>query len=277
MPCSNESTPSSRAVLRGGRGRDSPTLTPNSPALAPNSPSLTPNSPAGTVLGGGRGRHAAQGGVAASADCVYRAAGPLWGPPLFLRQRGRVLRQQQPRPYGGQPALGGAARTSSAGDDPRSPIRSYAGYILPPPLRLVLMLGIHCLPSCDWFSRWVYTASPPAIGSHAGYILPPLLRLVFALGIYCLPSRDWFSRWVYTASPPAIGSYTGYYLPQSSSLATPALAPPSCYRNVTYCFFNVTLFRHFTGPFCANYAKGVVNTPEQPKTDSYPNISTQTP
>eukprot|EP00959_Pyramimonas_sp_CCMP1952_P217183 4542308-Pyramimonas_sp.AAC.1 len=31
------------------------------------------------------------------------------------------------------------------------------------------------------FSRWVYTASPPAIGSRAGYILPPLPRLVLTL------------------------------------------------------------------------------------------------
>eukprot|EP00959_Pyramimonas_sp_CCMP1952_P050951 1064329-Pyramimonas_sp.AAC.1 len=23
-------------------------------------------------------------------------------------------------------------------------------------------------PPCDWFSRWVYTDSPPVIGSHAG-------------------------------------------------------------------------------------------------------------
>ena len=30
--------------------------------------------------------------------------------------------------------------------------------------------------SCDWSSRRVYTASPPAIGPHAGYIPPPLLR-----------------------------------------------------------------------------------------------------
>eukprot|EP00976_Prorocentrum_cordatum_P116510 1196174-Prorocentrum_minimum.AAC.9 len=60
-------------------------------------------------------------------------------------------------------------------------------------LRLVLTLGICCLPSCDWFSHWVHTASPPAIGSHAGYILPPLLRLVLALGIYRRPSCDWFS------------------------------------------------------------------------------------
>eukprot|EP00959_Pyramimonas_sp_CCMP1952_P061178 1278593-Pyramimonas_sp.AAC.1 len=77
-------------------------------------------------------------------------------------------------------------------------IGSHAGNILPPLLRLVLMLGIiYCLPSCDWFSRWQYTASPPTIGSHAGYyILPPLLRLVLTLGIiYCLPSYDWFSRW----------------------------------------------------------------------------------
>eukprot|EP00959_Pyramimonas_sp_CCMP1952_P452436 9466580-Pyramimonas_sp.AAC.2 len=66
--------------------------------------------------------------------------------------------------------------------------------ILPPLLRLVLTLGIYCLPSCDWFSRWVYTTSPPAIGSHAGYIPPPLLRTVLALSIYCLPSCDWFSR-----------------------------------------------------------------------------------
>eukprot|EP00976_Prorocentrum_cordatum_P084304 1185598-Prorocentrum_minimum.AAC.3 len=50
----------------------------------------------------------------------------------------------------------------------------------------------YCLPSCDWFSRWVYTAFPPAFGSHAGYILPPLPRLVLTLGIYCLPSCDWF-------------------------------------------------------------------------------------
>eukprot|EP00976_Prorocentrum_cordatum_P113948 1195779-Prorocentrum_minimum.AAC.5 len=26
-------------------------------------------------------------------------------------------------------------------------------------------MGIYCLPSCDWFSRWVYTTSPPVIGS----------------------------------------------------------------------------------------------------------------
>eukprot|EP00959_Pyramimonas_sp_CCMP1952_P386074 8091239-Pyramimonas_sp.AAC.1 len=40
---------------------------------------------------------------------------------------------------------------------------------------------IYCLPSCDWFSRCVCTASPPG--------------LVLMLGIYCLPSWDWFSRW----------------------------------------------------------------------------------
>eukprot|EP00959_Pyramimonas_sp_CCMP1952_P329009 6888043-Pyramimonas_sp.AAC.1 len=80
-------------------------------------------------------------------------------------------------------------------------------YILPPLLRLVLALGIYCLPSRDWFARWVYTASPPAIGSHAGYILPPLMRVVRTLGTYCLPSCDWFSRWVYSPSPPAIGSH----------------------------------------------------------------------
>eukprot|EP00976_Prorocentrum_cordatum_P082723 1184937-Prorocentrum_minimum.AAC.7 len=45
-------------------------------------------------------------------------------------------------------------------------------------LRLVLTLGICCLPSCDWFSRWVYAVSPPAIGSHAGYILCLLQRAV---------------------------------------------------------------------------------------------------
>eukprot|EP00959_Pyramimonas_sp_CCMP1952_P205809 4303911-Pyramimonas_sp.AAC.1 len=27
---------------------------------------------------------------------------------------------------------------------------------------------IYRLPSRDWFPRWVYTASPPAIGSHVG-------------------------------------------------------------------------------------------------------------
>eukprot|EP00959_Pyramimonas_sp_CCMP1952_P423703 8875438-Pyramimonas_sp.AAC.1 len=43
--------------------------------------------------------------------------------------------------------------------------------------------------SCNWFSRWVYTASSPSIGSHTGYILPPLLRLVLTLGIYC-PQDD---------------------------------------------------------------------------------------
>ena len=48
----------------------------------------------------------------------------------------------------------------------------------PPLLRLVLTPGTNCLPSCDWLSRWVYTASPPAIGSHAGYVPPLLLRLV---------------------------------------------------------------------------------------------------
>eukprot|EP00959_Pyramimonas_sp_CCMP1952_P456428 9473156-Pyramimonas_sp.AAC.1 len=26
------------------------------------------------------------------------------------------------------------------------------------------MLGIFCLPSCDWFSRWAYTASSPILG-----------------------------------------------------------------------------------------------------------------
>eukprot|EP00976_Prorocentrum_cordatum_P096152 1190450-Prorocentrum_minimum.AAC.2 len=41
-----------------------------------------------------------------------------------------------------------------------------------------LTWSIYCLPSCNWFSRRVYTASPPAIGSHAEYIPPPLLRLV---------------------------------------------------------------------------------------------------
>eukprot|EP00976_Prorocentrum_cordatum_P096058 1190410-Prorocentrum_minimum.AAC.3 len=39
-------------------------------------------------------------------------------------------------------------------------------------------MGTYCLPSCDWFSRWVYTVSPPVIGSHDGYIVqvatPPL-------------------------------------------------------------------------------------------------------
>eukprot|EP00976_Prorocentrum_cordatum_P073650 1181199-Prorocentrum_minimum.AAC.1 len=28
------------------------------------------------------------------------------------------------------------------------------------------MLGIYCLPSCDWFLCVVYTVSPPAIGSR---------------------------------------------------------------------------------------------------------------
>eukprot|EP00976_Prorocentrum_cordatum_P111443 1195367-Prorocentrum_minimum.AAC.3 len=37
---------------------------------------------------------------------------------------------------------------------------------------------IYCLPSCDWFSCWVYAVSPSVIGSHDGHILPPLLRLV---------------------------------------------------------------------------------------------------
>ena len=35
------------------------------------------------------------------------------------------------------------------------------GTLLPP---------IYRLPSCDWFSCWVYTDSPPVIGSRAGYI-----------------------------------------------------------------------------------------------------------
>eukprot|EP00976_Prorocentrum_cordatum_P067046 1178563-Prorocentrum_minimum.AAC.3 len=61
----------------------------------------------------------------------------------------------------------------------------------PPLLRLVLTLGIYCLPSCDWFSRWGYTASPLAIGSHAGDIRLPLLRLVLrgkysSLKVHCL-------------------------------------------------------------------------------------------
>eukprot|EP00959_Pyramimonas_sp_CCMP1952_P424537 8891915-Pyramimonas_sp.AAC.1 len=63
---------------------------------------------------------------------------------------------------------------------------------------------VYGLPSCDWFSRWVYTVSPPVIGSHAGYIPPPLLRLVLTLGINCLPSCDWFSRranWESIAEP----------------------------------------------------------------------------
>eukprot|EP00976_Prorocentrum_cordatum_P012190 244553-Prorocentrum_minimum.AAC.2 len=33
----------------------------------------------------------------------------------------------------------------------------------PPLLRLVRMLGICCLPSCNWFSHWVCTASPTAV------------------------------------------------------------------------------------------------------------------
>eukprot|EP00976_Prorocentrum_cordatum_P104752 1194018-Prorocentrum_minimum.AAC.5 len=38
--------------------------------------------------------------------------------------------------------------------------------ILPPLLRLVFTLSIYFLPSCDWFSHWVHTASPLAIGSN---------------------------------------------------------------------------------------------------------------
>eukprot|EP00976_Prorocentrum_cordatum_P115723 1196054-Prorocentrum_minimum.AAC.2 len=44
-------------------------------------------------------------------------------------------------------------------------------------------LGVIRLPSCDWFSRGVYTASPPVIGSHAEYILPSLLRLVLTRSV----------------------------------------------------------------------------------------------
>eukprot|EP00959_Pyramimonas_sp_CCMP1952_P470119 9496131-Pyramimonas_sp.AAC.1 len=48
--------------------------------------------------------------------------------------------------------------------------RSHAGHILYPLLRLVRMLGVYCLPSFDWFARWVYAVSPPSNGSHAGYM-----------------------------------------------------------------------------------------------------------
>eukprot|EP00959_Pyramimonas_sp_CCMP1952_P432748 9062396-Pyramimonas_sp.AAC.2 len=52
-------------------------------------------------------------------------------------------------------------------------------------------LGISCLPSCDWFSRWVNPASPLAIGSHAGYILPPLLRLVLRVHVSTESASKW--------------------------------------------------------------------------------------
>eukprot|EP00976_Prorocentrum_cordatum_P113582 1195722-Prorocentrum_minimum.AAC.1 len=108
-----------------------------------------------------------------------------------------------------------------------------AGYILSPLLRLVLMLGIYCLPSCDWFLCWVYTVSPPAIGSRAGYKLSPLMRLVLVLGINCLPSCDWFSCWVYIVSPPAIGSHAGYKLSPLLRLVLMPLVPPPPARSDT--------------------------------------------
>eukprot|EP00976_Prorocentrum_cordatum_P020695 420344-Prorocentrum_minimum.AAC.2 len=58
-----------------------------------------------------------------------------------------------------------------------SSARAWCRYILPPLVRLVLTRSIYCLPSCDWFSRGAYTASPLVIGSHAEHI-------------YCLPSCD---------------------------------------------------------------------------------------
>eukprot|EP00959_Pyramimonas_sp_CCMP1952_P260983 5456884-Pyramimonas_sp.AAC.1 len=33
-----------------------------------------------------------------------------------------------------------------------------------------------CLPSCDWFLRWVYTASPRAIGSPHAYLNREVVR-----------------------------------------------------------------------------------------------------
>eukprot|EP00976_Prorocentrum_cordatum_P000628 12499-Prorocentrum_minimum.AAC.1 len=69
-----------------------------------------------------------------------------------------------------------------------------AGYILPPLLRLVLTLGISRLPSCDWFLRWVYPASPPVIGSYAGYIPPPLLRLALIRRQAALNMNGTFSQ-----------------------------------------------------------------------------------
>eukprot|EP00959_Pyramimonas_sp_CCMP1952_P238941 4993403-Pyramimonas_sp.AAC.1 len=33
---------------------------------------------------------------------------------------------------------------------------------------VVHVVTVYRFPSYDWFSRWVYTASPPAVGSHAG-------------------------------------------------------------------------------------------------------------
>eukprot|EP00976_Prorocentrum_cordatum_P110437 1195199-Prorocentrum_minimum.AAC.2 len=57
----------------------------------------------------------------------------------------------------------------------------------------ILTLSIYCLPSCDWFSRGIHTASPLAIGSHVEYTLPPLLRSVLTRSTHCLPSCDWLS------------------------------------------------------------------------------------
>eukprot|EP00959_Pyramimonas_sp_CCMP1952_P328452 6876231-Pyramimonas_sp.AAC.1 len=59
------------------------------------------------------------------------------------------------------------ARGAAAGFVANGPWNFNKVPILPPLLRSVLTLGICCLRSCDWFSHWVYTASPPAIGSHA--------------------------------------------------------------------------------------------------------------
>eukprot|EP00976_Prorocentrum_cordatum_P071778 1180450-Prorocentrum_minimum.AAC.9 len=82
----------------------------------------------------------------------------VWYPDSVPFARGRRMRDE----YTTSPPVNG----SRAGHIlPHLPaIGSHAGYIPPPLLRSVLALGIYYFPSCDWFSRWVYTASPPVIG-----------------------------------------------------------------------------------------------------------------
>eukprot|EP00959_Pyramimonas_sp_CCMP1952_P108711 2273159-Pyramimonas_sp.AAC.1 len=58
----------------------------------------------------------------------------------------------------------------------------------PPALfRLVLTLGIYCLPSYDWFSRGVYTATPPAIGSQYPHwnVCGSLLIYIYSIPNIC--------------------------------------------------------------------------------------------
>eukprot|EP00976_Prorocentrum_cordatum_P070486 1179954-Prorocentrum_minimum.AAC.1 len=97
------------------------------------------------------------------------------------------------------------------------------------------MLGIYRLPSCDWFSRWVNTASTPAIGSHAGvgslyldttycdprYTFPPQRVVLAWVAELVTNARRSNKRTLFVVGSYSIGKEKG-----SSSDASEAATPP---------------------------------------------------